>query len=863
MILKKPSRSENSENENSKNNDYSLIGDFRMYKKQQQSIVTPPNQNRSVQKVNLTARFSTHTLFMGMFSMHITNLNSDRLFHNRLCRSKSSEGIVNGGTFDTPKKTYTAIKPPGRFTPSIRRKSCQIESEASQNMLKHKRNKSFTAIQNSLLNEASPLISNYSIFKPSATISTSVKRAGLLDRVFSSIKHVFVQQKFKALCDEHATTIDIEKHLERKPERNLVSLRHIISVANITITCIAIFIIAFASYLTSNEITNSAAEVTARITVSNLNAKLNGLFVDAQSMNAFFETLLRVDPTLVDESSKLQNLVTGFHNYFPESLDGITVLSENYLVQLRRKHERISFAIVNEMFLINETAASSVSLLKRQTQGNKAKLRLGLHCKGSKIEELRSFTINERPFVVSSTMSNTFMKKMLVDLLPDKRQQLWIVDRKTLSIIASSMNSLGALYQDYIPENKEFGMRIFDDKYLVSSGYEQQDLDWVVVLSIPSELFAGQIMKTYITNIPGVAFIVLLLSIFVSVLITNAISLPLKRISDKMLQVATLDFCEDEGRAGALKSFESEKFSNFKEINQIHSAMAAMTTALKSFSKYVPSDVVTLLVRLKREAVLGVDENDLTIMFTDIANFTSIAEDIRKEDLVTLMGEYFRELSQIIIASDGIVDKYIGDAVMSFWNAPLALEDHALTACTVALKIQKRLELLKKQWLQKGYPLINTRIGINTGLALVGNFGSPNRLNYTCLGDAVNLASRLEALNKIYSTDIIISESTYEQVKHVFLCRPLDIVAVKGKTQAVQVYELIDFIKDELSIDIEMINTYNKGYQFFLNGDLSKAANCFEEFLQVYPNDVPASKHYKQCVSFEGGSWNPVLTLNN
>ncbi|TPX63918.1 hypothetical protein SpCBS45565_g06283 [Spizellomyces sp. 'palustris'] len=303
-----------------------------------------------------------------------------------------------------------------------------------------------------------------------------------------------------------------------------------------------------------------------------------------------------------------------------------------------------------------------------------------------------------------------------------------------------------------------------------------------------------------------------------------------------------------------------------KEIQLLNTAMDAMTSGLKSFSKYVPLDVVALLVKMKREAVLGVDEMSLSIFFSDIANFTTIAESMSPQQLVLVMSEYLSEMSSIILESQGIVDKFIGDAVMAFWNAPLYLEEHAIVACDAALKSQERLKELRDDWLVKGYPEIRARIGLNTGPALVGNLGSPTRLNYTCLGDTVNLASRLEGLNKRYNTSIIVSDAVRDQVHEYFVLRPLDYVAVKGKTVAKKCYELVDSLDACDPAVLRRMMLYEKAFDYYCQGEFEQAKVLFETYLVDVPWDVPAITHLEECMRLEEEgvpmNWSPVVVLD-
>jgi adenylate cyclase len=231
--------------------------------------------------------------------------------------------------------------------------------------------------------------------------------------------------------------------------------------------------------------------------------------------------------------------------------------------------------------------------------------------------------------------------------------------------------------------------------------------------------------------------------------------------------------------------------SRVREVNAMAQAFQAMKASLRSFSRYVPYQVVSDLLRSGQEARLGGRKQALTVLFCDIAGFTSISERMEPDALVEALGVFLQMTSGAVMEQGGTVDKFIGDAVMAFWNAPQPHEDHALRACRAGLEVQRRAHALAAQYAALGKPQFHARIGINTGAAVVGNIGAPDRLNYTALGDAVNVASRLEGLNKSYGTRLVIGEATALLVKDQLELRLLDWVAVKGRDQAMAVHELL------------------------------------------------------------------------
>lgn len=210
----------------------------------------------------------------------------------------------------------------------------------------------------------------------------------------------------------------------------------------------------------------------------------------------------------------------------------------------------------------------------------------------------------------------------------------------------------------------------------------------------------------------------------------------------------------------------------------------------QTFQPYFSSQVMEAILSDPTQLHLTGQERLVTIFFSDIRSFTTISEHLAPERLIALLKEYFSELTEEILATDGVIDKFIGDAIMAFWGAPLAQDDQADRAVQAALGMMKRLKNLQQKWLKEGYPLIDFGVGINTGIVTVGNMGSNKRFDYTVIGDDVNVASRLEGLNKEYKTHIIISESTKNLLKQKLKLKKLGTVQVKGKTKPVSIFEV-------------------------------------------------------------------------
>ena len=211
-----------------------------------------------------------------------------------------------------------------------------------------------------------------------------------------------------------------------------------------------------------------------------------------------------------------------------------------------------------------------------------------------------------------------------------------------------------------------------------------------------------------------------------------------------------------------------------------------------AFSSYLSPLLLRKLIKEPEKLELGGEKKELTVFFSDIRDFTSISEKMDAQALTHYLNHYFTPMSDIVTQHNGMIDKYIGDALMAFYNAPVDVEDHAGDACRASLEMIRRLEELNREFLKEGLPPIAIGIGLNTAEVVVGNMGSSRRFNYTVIGDGVNLASRVEGLNKSFGTQILITEFTKAKIGERFLTRPLEKVQVKGKDEEVMLYELLE-----------------------------------------------------------------------
>lgn len=257
----------------------------------------------------------------------------------------------------------------------------------------------------------------------------------------------------------------------------------------------------------------------------------------------------------------------------------------------------------------------------------------------------------------------------------------------------------------------------------------------------------------------------------------------------------------------------------------------------QAFSRYVSDSLVEIITSYPERLRLGGEEVEVTVLFSDLAGFTSISEHLSPENLIHLLNEYFTTMTEVILNCRGTVDKYIGDAIMAFWGAPIPSSRHALNACLAALAMQEALQPLQDGWRARGLPCLTARLGFHTGKAIVGNVGSRDRFNYTVMGDAVNLASRLEGVNKIYGTSILVSEFTYQLAAVEFVFRELDQVQVKGRSQPVTIYELL--ARREDNIRFPWLHTFAAALQDYRQRQWDRAERLFQGVLAQRPQDQP------------------------
>ncbi|MDE3056295.1 MAG: hypothetical protein KGI80_06395 [Verrucomicrobiota bacterium] len=355
-----------------------------------------------------------------------------------------------------------------------------------------------------------------------------------------------------------------------------------------------------------------------------------------------------------------------------------------------------------------------------------------------------------------------------------------------------------------------------------------------------SDFFSGIVKNT--VHVMHWISLVLFSTALIAIYCAYAISEPILKLAKELMRLSTLELQEDEPNPSILK-----------EIQQMQHALSATRVALRSFSRYIPQDVAKELMKKEHDITLGGEQKTLTIFFTDIANFTTLADTLPIEMVNDLLAKHFDLISQVIIECGGMIDKYIGDSIMSLWGA-LRLEPidiSALQACKAALLSQ----LLLKEWNQKqkaaGFVTYATRMGISTGSVIVGNFGTETRMNFSVLGNAANSASRLQELNKTYGTSILIGEDTHRVVGSHVITRCLGTVTLRGTEERCRIFELLA-IKDADSLIapassqlVEWAQKYTEAVIAKETGDRDLALKIFTSLAQESPEDLPTQLQLK------------------
>jgi adenylate cyclase len=290
----------------------------------------------------------------------------------------------------------------------------------------------------------------------------------------------------------------------------------------------------------------------------------------------------------------------------------------------------------------------------------------------------------------------------------------------------------------------------------------------------------------------------------------------------------------------------------------------ARASLKKAFQSYVAPSVVEEIIKHPEGLRLGGERRELTIFFCDIRGFTTLSETLQPEEVVSILHGFLNPMSKIVIKHGGTIDKFMGDAIMALFGAPLQYPDHAHRACKTALEMQEVLKSLSQEWESQGRSSLKIGVGINTGVVSVGNMGSDTLFDYTAIGDNVNLASRLEGLNKAYHTEIILSDATAQALDQGFILRELDRVRVKGKKQAVAIFELLG-LEPADEDTAEFLHSYHQGIRLYKERQWDESIVQFKKALWLRPQDYQSRRYCSLAQKYRldppGPDWEGIAIM--
>lgn len=388
-------------------------------------------------------------------------------------------------------------------------------------------------------------------------------------------------------------------------------------------------------------------------------------------------------------------------------------------------------------------------------------------------------------------------------------------------------------------------------------GYQKLQGDfrpnWLMTVVVPEGEFMSGVWETF-WYLLLVGILLLVTVTITSFLVAQRVAQPLQELAKETIRVRALDLAP---RVTTL--------SKVREVGELASAMEQMKTGLRSLEKLVPGDYARWLIASGQEAKLGGERRHLTTYFGDIVGFTALSEQMEPEELVEVLAEYLDVLSGEVLKLGGTVDKFNGDDVMAFWGAPNPAIDHAYLACKSAIASQNTLAHLHNEWREDGRPILRASFGIATGDVVVGNVGSRQRMNYTVIGDAVNLASRLQGINKYYQTEILLNAQTVEEAGDLIVSRLIDWVVVAGRDEPVAVHELLGLSETASSNVQALSEKHNEAMRLYRAREFHSAMVSFNDILAKWPHDGPARILMTRCEKYLKSpppeSWNGGFSM--
>jgi len=376
------------------------------------------------------------------------------------------------------------------------------------------------------------------------------------------------------------------------------------------------------------------------------------------------------------------------------------------------------------------------------------------------------------------------------------------------------------------------------DTYMVSFAPfpEQFGKQWAIGIAVNEDEFIGPLRRQSYRFL-AVGGLIIFASVLSILWMAHRLTRPLSRIALETDRIKQFELDGD---------FDVQ--SRITEVKELADAVSSMKKSLRSFGAYVPKALVRNIVAAGGSTAIGGERQFLTVMFTDIKSFTSNSEAMSPEDVLVGLSDYLQEMSEAIHANKGVIDKFIGDAVMAVWNAPVPDPDHVANACRAMLACRDVSNRMDQAHIAAGKLPLFTRFGLHCGQMMVGNVGSSDRMQFTVLGSAVNLASRLEGLNKEYGTQLLVSDAVRTEAEKVFLFRQIDRVMPSGVTVPIGIHELV--AEHANAADLALCQAWDACLDVYHAGDWKGAGQAFAGFLAAHPDDGPAKVLAGRCARF-------------
>lgn len=432
------------------------------------------------------------------------------------------------------------------------------------------------------------------------------------------------------------------------------------------------------------------------------------------------------------------------------------------------------------------------------------------------------------------------------------KEQVKLIDKKVnlkhIGALDSDLPALAMVQQSKASDKNNFTFEhpSSNEEYAVSFSSFASDANkrWQILILAPLDDFSGP-LKENNRRLLIFGTLAIILQILFIYFLSRLIAKPLEKLEKKVNDVRELKPANDN----------TVIESPIREIASLSRAVDTLDNAVRSFAAFVPVGLVKHLIESDQQLKLGGQSRFLTMMFCDVQAFSKLAESSPSNELLVRISAYLEAVTLAVNEEQGTIDKFIGDAAMAFWGAPAPLDDHAWHACAAAIRISQRMAVLNAQWVSEGLEPLQVRIGIHCDAVVVGNIGSKHRMSYTVMGDAVNLTSRLEDINKEYGTQITVSHAIFREVGERLNLRPINEVSVKGKRSTLQIYELLGVIDNnnpnsvlQASDDlIEKGNMTKLAYAEFIKRNWKQAALLYEAVLLRFPEDALSINMIQRC----------------